>query len=229
MNGPLATTGWIALTTFVLVLALIPLDPYLSQSAQALPESIVDFNRMITDFGTFAWMIYLSAGLLAATFILRRAANQRSLQRRASAARDLAAYFLLTIGSASALVHTLKIIVGRARPELFTELGAYSLTPFANSGLYESFPSGHSTAAGAFFGVFAMLLPKLRPLFLILALTIGVSRVIVGAHYPSDVAAGLLLGLWTSVMVAFLFARQNRLFHLSEGGWPLVGRSDPRP
>ncbi|MCY1236474.1 hypothetical protein D9M72_491300 [compost metagenome] len=74
-----------------------------------------------------------------------------------------------------------------------------------------------------------MLMPKLRPLFLILALTIGVSRVIVGAHYPSDVAAGLLLGLWTSVMVAFLFARQNRLFHLSEGGWPLVGRSDPRP
>lgn len=225
MNGPLATTGWIALTTFILVLALIPLDPFLSQTAQALPESIVHFNRMITDFGTFAWMIYLSAGILASAFILRRTANQASVQRKASAARDLAAYFLLTIGTASALVHALKFLFGRARPELFAELGAYSLTPFSTTNLYESFPSGHSTAAGAFFGVFAMLLPRFRPLFLVLALMIGVSRVIVGAHYPSDVAAGLLLGLWTAVMMAFVFAKHGRLFHLGPGRWPLVGRS----
>lgn len=227
MNRPLAATVWIVLTTLVLVSALVPLDPFLSQGAQDLPESIVDFNRVITDFGRFGWMIYLSAGILAAAFILHRAVHQEPLRRRAGVARDLAAYFLLTVGTASVLVHTLKFLVGRARPELFGELGAYSLTPFAESNLFESFPSGHSTAAGAFFGVFAMLRPKLRPLFLILALMIGVSRVIVGAHYPSDVAAGLLLGLWTSVMMAFLFARHGRLFHLGQGGWPLVGRTDP--
>ena len=102
-----------------------------------------------------------SISLLAVAFVVQRAAKQEPLQRKASTASDLAAYFFLTIGTASVLVHTLKIIVGRARPELFTELGAYSLTPFANTNLYESFPSGHSTAAGAFFGVFAMLLPKL--------------------------------------------------------------------
>lgn len=226
MKRPLVATGWILLTTIVLVFALVPLDPFLSQKAQGLPASIVAFNQKITDFGRFGWMIYLSAAALAVAFVVRRAAKQEPLQRKASTASDLAAYFLLTIGTASVLVHTLKIIVGRARPELFTELGAYSLTPFANTNLYESFPSGHSTAAGAFFGVFAMLLPKLRPLFLILALMIGVSRVIVGAHYPSDVAAGLLLGLWTSVMMAFLFARYGRLFHLGPGGWPLLGRSD---
>lgn len=227
MNRSLAATGWIVLTTFVLVFALIPLDPFLSQRAQGLPEDIVAFNKMITDFGRFGWMIYLSGAVLAAAFVLRRAAKQRPLQRKARTARDLAAYFFLTIGTASALVHVLKFLVGRARPELFAELGAYSLTPFANTDLYESFPSGHSTAAGAFFGVFAMLLPKLRPLFLVLALVIGISRVVVGAHYPSDVAAGLLLGLWTSVMMAFVFAQYGRLFRLAKGGWPLVGRSDP--
>ncbi|MBZ7923723.1 phosphatase PAP2 family protein [Ensifer adhaerens] len=229
MKRPLAATGWILLTTTILLFALVPLDPFLSQKAQGLPAGIVDFNEKITDFGRFGWMIYLSAIVLAAAFVLRRAATQGPFQRKASTARDLAAYFLLTIGSASALVHTLKFLIGRARPELFAELGAYSLTPFATTDLYESFPSGHSTAAGAFFGVFAMLLPNLRPLFLVLALTIGVSRVVVGAHYPSDVAAGLLLGLWTSVMMAFLFARFGRLFRLGEGGWPLVGRSDPSP
>lgn len=221
MNRPLASTGWILATTLILVLAFIPLDPFLSTWAQALPEGIVAFNRLITDFGTFGWMIYLSGLVLAVAFILLRTIRQESYQRKARTMRNLAAYFLLTIGTASALVHTLKFLIGRARPELLLDLGAYSLTPFTGDILFESFPSGHATAAGAFFGVFAMLLPKLRPFFFALALLIGVSRVIVGAHYPSDVAAGLLLGLWTALMVAFLFARRDWLFRPDEAGWPV--------
>jgi membrane-associated phospholipid phosphatase len=34
------------------------------------------------------------------------------------------------------------------------------------------------------------------------------------------VAAGLLVGLWTALMTAFFFARQNWLFRLDEAGWP---------
>ncbi len=52
-------------------------------------------------------------------------------------------------------------------------MGAYSLTPFTGDNLYESFPSGHSTAAGAFFGAFAMLMPRFRWVFLLLALVSG--------------------------------------------------------
>ena len=82
----------------------------------------------------------------------------------------------MTIGATSALVHLVKLFVGRARPELFAEYGAYSLTPFAYDDLYSSFPSGHSAAVGAFFGAFSMLAPRLRPLFLLGALTIVWSR-----------------------------------------------------
>ncbi|AUX78268.1 MULTISPECIES: phosphatase PAP2 family protein [Sinorhizobium] len=220
MNQPLASSSWILLTTIILVVALVPFDPHLSQWAQGLPQEIIGFNRAITDFGTFAWMIYTSATLLLIAFIVRRSSRRNTVRQRARTARRLGAYFLLTIGTASVLVHGLKLLIGRARPELFAEYGAYSLTPFTGSGAFESFPSGHSTAAGAFFGAFAMLTPRLRPLFLILALLIGVSRVVVGAHYPSDVAAGLLLGLWTAMMVAFLFARRDWLFRLDAGGWP---------
>jgi membrane-associated phospholipid phosphatase len=220
MNQPLASTGWILLTTIVLVLALVPFDPHLSEWARGLPDEIVGFNRAITDFGTFAWMIYTSATLLLIAFVVRSASQRDTVRQRARAARNLSAYFLLTIATASVLVHGLKLVIGRARPELLADYGAYSLTPFAGDWLFESFPSGHSTAAGAFFGAFAMLKPELRPLFLILALMIGVSRVIVGAHYPSDVAAGLLLGLWAAMTWAYLFARRDWLFRLDAGGWP---------
>jgi membrane-associated phospholipid phosphatase len=122
----------------------------------------------------------------------------------------------------------LKFLIGRARPELLADYGAYSLTPFTGNTLFESFPSGHSTAAGAFFGAFAMVMPQLRPLFLLSALLIGVSRVVVGAHYPSDVAAGLLLGLWVALMMAFLFARRGWLFTFGPGRLPVLKNAEHR-
>ncbi|CAK7258484.1 Membrane-associated phospholipid phosphatase [Shinella sp. WSC3-e] len=222
MNRSLATSSlWILAATAILVVALVPLDPMLSQRAQGLPDAIVTFNARITDFGTFAWMIYGSGFIVILAYIVRRVSRNETLAGRARTARRLSLYFFLTIGATSALVHLFKLIVGRARPELFAELGAYSLTPFAYDNLYASFPSGHSAAAGSFFGAFSMLAPRLRPLFLLGALAIGISRVIVGAHYPSDVAAGLLLGLWAAIATAFFFAGREWLFRFDARGWPM--------
>ena len=230
MNRSFATSSlWILAVTAVLVAALIPFDPMLSERAQGLPGAIVAFNERITDFGTFSWMIYGSGFVVILAYILRRVSGSDTLGGKARTGGRLSLYFFLTIGATSALVHLFKLIVGRARPELFTEYGAYSLTPFAYDDLYSSFPSGHSAAVGAFFGAFSMLAPRLRPLFLLGALTIGVSRVIVGAHYPSDVAAGLLLGLWTAVATAYVFARKEWLFRFDERGWPLPKSLLPKP
>ncbi|MFB2552940.1 phosphatase PAP2 family protein [Ensifer soli] len=225
MHRPLSSSAWLLLATVLLVAALVPFDATLSQRAQALPPSIVAFNAGITDFGTFAWMIYGSGTLVIVGYIATRVALGDTLAQKLRTARRLSLYFFVTIGSASAIVHLLKFLIGRARPELFADYGAYSLTPFAGGWLFESFPSGHSTAVGAFFGAFSMLAPRLRILFALGALTIGVTRVVVGAHYPSDVAAGLLLGLWTAVMTAFVFAGRNWLFRLDASGWPRPKRA----
>ena len=228
MNRSLATSSlWILAATAVLVAALVPFDPLLSERAQGLPGGVVAFNERITDFGTFRWMIYGSGFLAILAYVVGRASADETTAGRARTGGRLSLYFFLTIGATSALVHLVKLIVGRARPELFAEYGAYSLTPFAYDDLYSSFPSGHSAAVGAFFGAFSMLVPRLRPLFLLGALAIGVSRVIVGAHYPSDVAAGLLLGLWTAIATAYLFARRNWLFRFDARGWPLPKSATP--
>lgn len=57
-----------------------------------------------------------------------------------------------------------------------------------------SFPSGHAASAAAFAGAAAMEAPALRVPLTTLAGLVGFSRVATGAHYPSDVAAGFLLG-----------------------------------
>ncbi len=229
MNRSLATSSlWILAATAVLVVALLPFDPAISQRAQGLPGAVVTFNHRITDFGTFIWMIYGSGFLVILAYVAHRISRNETLTGRTRAAWRLPLYFFVTTGATTTLVHLIKLIVGRARPELFADHGAYSLTPFAYDDLFSSFPSGHSAAVGAFFGAFSMLVPRLRPLFLLGALVIGLSRIIVGAHYPSDVAAGMLLGLWTAIATAFVFARREWLFRFDARGWPLPKSMLPR-
>lgn len=64
-----------------------------------------------------------------------------------------------------------------------------------------SFPSDHAIAAFAI--AFSVLLVgrRLGSVFVLAAVTIGLSRIFVGVHYPGDVAAGALIGLLASLVV----------------------------
>jgi hypothetical protein len=64
-----------------------------------------------------------------------------------------------------------------------------------------SFPSGHTCAAFAAAWILGRYWPRPRPLFFGVAATVGYSRVYVGAHYPSDVASGAVLGLAFSELI----------------------------
>jgi undecaprenyl-diphosphatase len=69
-----------------------------------------------------------------------------------------------------------------------------------------SFPSGHTMNAFAVAAVLGLGFPFAAPLLAILAASIGASRVVLGLHYPSDVAAGAALGTLIGVSVfAVLF------------------------
>ncbi|MEX1221383.1 MAG: phosphatase PAP2 family protein [Idiomarina sp.] len=57
-----------------------------------------------------------------------------------------------------------------------------------------SFPSGHTTAAFMFAGLCANFMPSLGPLVYTWAALVGLSRVLLGVHFPTDIVAGALLG-----------------------------------
>ena len=67
-----------------------------------------------------------------------------------------------------------------------------------------SFPSDHATAAFAIAFAVLFFSRRLGLLFLLGATAIGVSRVLLGLHYPSDVAAGAATGLAAAVLVTTL-------------------------
>jgi undecaprenyl-diphosphatase len=94
-------------------------------------------------------------------------------------------------GVASTLLVVLKRRIRRRRP---CELAPHPLFHVQPPDRF-SFPSGHTMNAFAIATVLALRYPPLAPVLSVLAACIGVSRVLLGLHFASDVAAGALLGL----------------------------------
>lgn len=69
-----------------------------------------------------------------------------------------------------------------------------------------SFPSGHTTSAFTTATVLAHFFPKGTPIFYSLAALVGLTRMILGVHYPTDVLIGSLIGTVLPPVLLSLFS-----------------------
>lgn len=104
---------------------------------------------------------------------------------------------LISITICQIVVYTLKAILSRERPYNILE----HLHTFGIEMKDYSFPSGHSAASFSIATIVALNIPRLSIYVFALAMIIGVSRIYLGVHYPTDVAAGVILGFSISLMV----------------------------
>jgi membrane-associated phospholipid phosphatase len=93
----------------------------------------------------------------------------------------------------------LKFLIGRYRPIMLFKHKLYGLHFFGSKWALNSTPSGHTVRAFALLTALALLFRRWAVVFLFLALLIGVSRVAVTAHYPSDVLFGAFIGIFTAI------------------------------
>ncbi len=119
---------------------------------------------------------------------------------------DMITALLISTLIATAVVHTLKPGIAMSRPpgvfshELISIIGpAYKK---------QAFPSGHTTAAFTAAGVvvFSIRHNGLRYVLLLAATAVGLSRILVGVHWPLDVAAGIVFG-WLSAACGISLSR----------------------
>lgn len=107
----------------------------------------------------------------------------------------------VTLAISQTITYVLKALLSRERPyNILKNLNTFDII------LKDySFPSGHTSASFAIATAIAFNMPKLSIFAFLIALTIGISRIYLGVHYPTDVAAGIIVGVGSAAIThAFL-------------------------
>jgi undecaprenyl-diphosphatase len=165
------------------------------------PPWVGEAARDLSALGSIAVLILLV--LLLAGFLL--------LSRR----RRAAGFVILAPATGALLCYLLKDVFDRGRPDLGPRLDMV---------IFASFPSGHSMLSAIVYLTLGGLLAQMvRPRRLkayalasamLLAFLVGMSRIVLGVHYPTDVLAGWAAGLawtflWLLIVGRFVVSEKN--------------------
>src|SRR4051812_9758704 len=209
----------VALAAFAVLAIFAYLDPYFSWDLKVSsafnwntfdPPGLFPLMRWTSFFGN-SWTPYALTALTAILFLL-------------PGRRSEAAGLVLSAGGSGLINTTFKMLIARPRPA--PDLIQSYVAPLTNS-----FPSGHVTFYVTFFGFLFFtayaLLPRdtlLRRLALTLTalpvLLVGLSRIYLGAHWPSDtIGAYLWSGVWLGFSL-WMYRRwkERRTFYRKEVG-----------
>ena len=129
---------------------------------------------------------------------------------------DICLFLFWNILISGVLVQIFKHILARPRPVLFFNSNQTSLDFFSFESQFHSFPSGHSATIFAFAFSMLLLFPRLKSFWLIFAFIIASTRVIITAHFVSDIIAGAFVSYLVSIYLKKYFLDREMLFHQVE-------------
>lgn len=172
-------------------------------------DALTNFFIIITNMGKF--YAYLIMAAVVCVFLFLKFKNWKFILQ------------LLAVTILSALSNmALKLFFGRARPSIEHLVSVETL----------SYPSGHAMAAMAFYGFLIYLLFHIKMakwlrwllcvVFAVFIFLVGMSRIYLGVHYPTDVAGGFIAGLiWVMFCIVLfniivLFQRKRARKHPEE-------------
>ena len=194
---------WIALIIFFLTAVIIAISYFnwdipVLYYCKGLDVSILNIAQIVTAFGKSTWyfVLFVLAYILFCFVWKNKLWSNRFL-------------FLFMSISASGLISILiKWLVGRYRPSML-EKGFFGFNYFGVGYELNSFPSGHTITAFSLATAISILFPRAGIAAFIIAIFIGMSRIMITSHYLSDVIGGAGIGILCTLAVKYFFDRNK--------------------
>ena len=165
---------------------------------------IEDFFRQITVLGDSKWYFVSSFFVIICCYFIKKTNYYHNHKNIINICNNFSIFLGLSLITTGLITQLIKHIVGRPRPSYTSFDGGLEFNFFNLNSEFHSFPSGHTSTIFVVALMASFLLPKLKYFFILLAVVIAFSRIVVGAHFFTDVVAG--------ITVAYLGVKITKLF-----------------
>lgn len=205
----------LACAAAAIAFSMYSLDGLVDTQVRRLPSFFVAVFREITDFGKSGWLLVPLGALFIVATVLSQSATVSARVMATLAVRFGFLFSAIALPGLAGLA--VKGLIGRARP--YAAAGDPNMyNPLVWRPEFASLPSGHSTTAFAAAVAVSAVWPQLRVPIWLYACTIALSRVIVSAHFPSDVIASAVVGVTGAMLVRDYFAARGLAFRTGADG-----------
>ena len=216
---------FILLETILILFVDRPVSDFM-RTLETTQPAFIDFFRAITDFGRSKWYLWPAGiGLLTCVFLLRICTLTTEQRQHIVRSSHNLIFFFASIALSGIITDIFKPILGRARPVEMLREHQYGFQPFTFHAVWNGMPSGHATTAAALALALTLLFPRGRILWIVIGAVLAASRIIVNAHYLSDVMAGIMVGCLTTLWISRLRTDQG-MFPVMKGIFP-IDKSPP--
>lgn len=208
----------LAITLGAVLVAILLFDEPVTRALTHWPEGERQFFELLTGFGKSDWILLPTLFvIIIGPLVTRFAPISYSLRWALRGVWVMSGFVFLAVGTPGIAAAISKRILGRARPLFFDDLRVWDFQLFQLDWTMHSFPSGHTTTAFAFALALVMLFGKAWRWTFLFAAMIGLSRIVVGAHFLSDVAMGVVFGTLGALLVQRVYLWRGWLFREKDG------------
>ena len=213
LRPPLPAVAATVAMLIAVVVSMFVLDTAASDwAAHQLPQWFRNIFEEITNFGLSGWFLIPFGFVLLCLAAVISPALSRASQGVLAALAARFGFLFLAIGVPGLFVTVVKRLIGRARPYAGGHDDPFAYMPLIWRPEFASMPSGHATTAVSAAIAIGAIWPRTRAVMWLYAFVIMFSRVVVLAHYPSDVIAGALTGAAGVYLVRRWFAARRLVF-----------------
>ena len=172
-----------------------------------------NFFINITEIGNSLWFFLISFFSYLLFYLIDKKKQKKILIKKL---KKFSLIFFISLVVTGFLTQIAKHIIGRPRPNYSSEADLLGVNFFSLDSAFHSFPSGHTSTIFVVALVLSILTPKIKYFYFFFALIISVSRVVVGAHYFSDIVGGIIFAIIGLKLTLWVFNKYENNNNTSE-------------